>query len=166
MELEYEARQVKHSVESNSKIVKDIADQLVKKYCRDLDNAIDEIKELLKDKDNIEVSKLNYYISYLPILMYYSGNGLEDLGINSDLAKTTRQDAFNEAYLKAGEGTIPEKTSIAQRAVISESVVEKAFDRAYKKVKSRLEYASTLHGSLKKVLQWKISELEVTRTNI
>ena len=158
-------RTIKSQVESNSDTIIRISDQLTKQYCKDLDNAIDEIHDLLRRDDEMTVRQLNYYISYLPVLMYYAGTAVEDLGIEGDTAKAIRQDAFNEAYLSLDTGTVQEKTSTAQQVAVNEQVVENAFIRAYKKAKNRIEVASTLHGSLKKVLQWRISELEVTRTN-
>ena len=162
---ESKVRTLKHDVEVSSETLLKVVDQLTKKYCKDLDNAIDEISDLLKNRDELHIEDINYYISYLPILMYYAGNAVEDLGIEGDTAKVLRQEAFNNAYLEVEEKTVQAKTSAAQQLVISEQLVENAFARAYKKAKNRIEVANTLHSSLKKVLQWKISELEVTGYN-
>lgn len=162
---ESRVRTLKNEVEVSSSTLLRVVDQLTKKYCKELDNAIDEISNLLKNKDELTVDDLNYYIAYLPILMYYAGNAVEDLGIEGDTAKAIKQEAFNSAYLEVEEKTVQAKTSAAQQLVISEQLVENAFLRAYKKAKSRIEFATTLHSSLKKVLQWKISELEVTGYN-
>ena len=155
-------RTLKKEIENCSIPMIQIVDQLVKKYCKELDNAIAEIQDLLKSHEDLDIGKINYYVMYLPILMYYAGNAIEDLGIEGDTAKAYRQEAFNDAYLKVEEKTVQGKTSAAQQEVVNEQVVENAFGRAYKKAKSRLELANTLHSALKKVLQWKISELEIT----
>lgn len=157
-----EIRTLKTEIEQGSLPMIQIIDQMMKKYCRELDNAIDEILDLLKTKDEITVEQLNYYVLYLPILMYYAGNAVENLGVEGDTAKAYRLEEFNKAYLEVQEKTVQGKTSAAQNAVQNEQVLENAFGRAYKKAKSRIEVANTLHGSLKKVLQWKISELEIT----
>lgn len=162
---ESKVRTLKREVEVSSETLLKVVDQLTKKYCKDLDAAIDEISDLLKNRDELHVDDINYYIAYLPILMYYAGNAVEDLGIEGDTAKVVRQEAFNNAYLEVEEKTVQAKTSAAQQLVISEQLIENAFARAYKKAKSRIEVANTLHSSLKKVLQWKISELEVTGYN-
>lgn len=159
---EAKVRTLKTEVEKSSSTLTNIVDQLTKKYCKDLDNAIFEVQNLLKNRDEINVDDLNYYIAYLPILLYYAGNGLEHLGIESDTAKALRQESFNEYYLESSEGTVQARTSDAQQMVLSEQLVENAFARAYKQVKNRIETANTLHSSLKKVLQWKMTELEVT----
>lgn len=158
-------RTLKKEVEESSIQVIQIVDQLVKKYCKELDNAIDEISDLLKHPDELTTEDINYYIMYLPILMYYAGNAIEDLGVQGDTAKAYRREVFNEAYLKVEEKTVQGKTSAAQQYAQSEQVLEDSFARAYKKAKNRLEVANILHSSLKKVLQWKISELEVTGRN-
>ena len=44
-------------------------------------------------------------------------------------------------------------------------MMEDVFNRVYKKIETRIDMATMLHGSLKKILNWRISELEVTRTN-
>jgi hypothetical protein len=160
-DLAPKVRSMRQNIENKSDTMRAIVDQLTKKYCKDLDNSIDEIRAYLNDRENIEIEKLNYYVSYLPILMYYASNALENLGIEGDTAKAVRVDAFNEVYLQVGGRTIQDKTSAAQQLTLSEQLVENAFLRAYKKCKSRIEMATMLHGALKKVLQWKISELEV-----
>ena len=38
--------------------------------------------------------------------------------------------------------------------------------RAYKECENKIEIATMLHSSLKKVQSWKTAELEITRTNI
>lgn len=158
-------RTLKREIEQSSIPMIQIVDQLTKKYCKDLDNAIDEIQDLLKNREDLDIGKINYYIMYLPILMYYAGNAIEDLGVEGDTAKAYRQEAFNDAYLAVEEKTVQAKTSAAQQETVNEQVIENAFTRAYKKAKSRLEMANILHSALKKVLQWKISELEVTGNN-
>ncbi len=160
---ESKVRTIRNQVEQDSGTLKRVVEQLVKKYCRDLDKAVNEINELLEDKQNLNADDLNYYVAYLPVLMYYVGNGIEELGIEGDTAKVSKQEAFNKAYLEAEEKTVQAKTSHAQQVVISEQLVESAFSRAYKQCKNKIEMANILHSSLKKVLQWKLSELEVSK---
>lgn len=156
------ARQAKKDVEVSSASVLKIVDQLVKKYCRDLDTVVKEVEDLLRNKEELLVEDLRYYISYLPTQLYFANNALEDLGVEGDVAKAIRAEAFNEAYLNSVEGTVKAKTSDAQKLVVNEQLIEDVFVRAYKKAKARIDHALTLHSALKKILQWKITELEVT----
>lgn len=162
---EAKVRTLKHDIETSSITMTKIVDQLTKKYCKDLDNAVFEIQNLLKNKDDLHIEDINYYIAYLPILLYYAGTGLEHLGIEGDTAKAVRQETFNEVYLEVEEKTVQAKTSAAQQASVSEQLIENAFARAYRQVKNRIEVANTLHSALKKVLQWRMTELEVTSRN-
>ena len=73
---------------------------------------------------------------------------------------------FNEIYYKQEHGTVAQKTAVAQMGSNSEQMIEDVFNRVYKKCEDKVEMATMLHGSLKKILQWRVSELEVTRTNI
>ena len=91
---------------------------------------------------------------------------MQDLGIKSDAAKMERKNQYNKAYQEQTHGTVAQKTSVAQDACQDEQMIEDIFNRVYKKCENRIDVASMLHGSLKKILQWRISELEVTRTNV
>lgn len=141
-------------------------DTIVNTYTNILDRCIDEVRELLVNKDDLTIEQLNYYISYLPILLYDVNSRIQDLGIKSDAAKMQRLDIFNTTYNNLDHGTVQKKTSIAQQASQDEQMIESIFVRVYKKMENKIEMAEMLHSSLKKILQWRISELEVTRTNI
>ena len=135
-------------------------------YTKQLDNCIEEVKELLKNKDDLTIEQLNYYISYIPVLLYELTDKIQDLGVKTDAARMQRKQMFNEIYDKQEHGTVAQKTAVAQMGSNSEQMIEDVFTRVYKKCEDKVEMATMLHGSLKKILQWRVSELEVTRTNI
>ena len=135
-------------------------------YTKQLDTCIEEVKELLKNKDDLTIEQLNYYISYIPVLLYELTDKIQDLGVKTDAARMQRKQMFNEIYDKQEHGTVAQKTAVAQMGSNSEQMIEDVFNRVYKKCEDKVEMAIMLHGSLKKILQWRVSELEVTRTNI
>lgn len=135
-------------------------------YTKQLDTCIEEVKELLKNKDDLTIEQLNYYISYIPVLLYELTDKIQDLGVKTDAARMQRKQMFNEIYDKQEHGTVAQKTAVAQMGSNSEQMIEDVFNRVYKKCEDKVEMATMLHGSLKKILQWRVSELEVTRTNI
>ena len=47
---ESKVRTLKHDVEVSSETLLKLVDQLSKKYCNDLDNAIDELRDILKTR--------------------------------------------------------------------------------------------------------------------
>lgn len=145
--------------------VLDTVNTICSKYTVQLDNCLEEVKELLANKDDLTIEQLNYYISILPIYLYELTDKMQDLGVKSDAAKMQRKQVFSEIYDEQTHGTVAQKTAVAQMGSVDEQMIEDIFARVYKKCEQRIEMASMLHGSLKKILQWRVSELEVTRTN-
>lgn len=152
-------------IEEPSNGIIELVNELVEHYCKQLDECIDEVKELLKNKDDLTIDQLNYYIAYIPVLLYSISDAIQDLGISGDIAKTQKKETFSEEYLNAQVSTVMAKTSVATQNTKAHTMIEDAYVRAYKKTQNRMEMAQLLHGSLKKILQWRIAELEVTRTN-
>lgn len=143
-------------------IVEKVVDDIVLSEVADLDNTILDIQDLLADRANIHPDDLTYYISYLPTLIYFVTDRAESVGIKSDSSSVIRKQKFDDFYLLAEGKTINDKTSETNRLVINEAIVESAYKRAYKKIQSRLEVADMMLTSLKKVLQWHMTELETS----
>lgn len=144
----------------------DTVNNITSSYTSELDKCINEIQILLSNEEDISPQQLNYYITILPILLYDITGKITELGIKSDAAKMQRRTVFNEAYLEQTQGTVSKKTSVAQNQSMNEQFVEEVMLRAYKECASKIEIATMLHSSLKKVQSWKTSELEITRNNI
>lgn len=155
-------RKCKQKTEDTADVITRIVDSIVAKHCHELDEAVDDVYRILHSRREISVDELNYYIALIPTQMYYVGNALENIGIQGDSAAAIRRERFDKAYLEVEGKTINDKQSAANQLVISESLIEQAFSRAYKKTRSRLDYADSILNSLKKVLQWRMSEMEVT----
>lgn len=160
-----EVEDVKETVDSYGDIVESVVNQIIDKEVSVLDDTIYDIQELLVNKDMIDVEDLTYYIAYLPTLIYYVGDRAESVGIKSDSSTVVRKQKFDDFYLLAKGKTVNDKTSETNKLIINESVVESAYKRAYKKIQSRLDIADMVLTSLKKVLQWKITELETSARN-
>jgi hypothetical protein len=143
----------------------DTVDSIAINYTSALDMCIDEVKDLIKNKDDLTIDQINFYIIQIPILLYELHDKIQNLGVKGDAAKMQRKNQYNKAYQEQEHGTVAQKTSIAQDACQDEQMIEDIFSRVYKKCENKIEMATMLHGSLKKILQWRVSELEVTRTN-
>lgn len=141
-------------------------DELVERYGGALDNLVREIKTLINNKDDLTIEQLNYYIAEIPIMLYGISNEINDLGVCADLSKTQRRSKYNATMLASTEGTVSQRTAHAQTSVEEEQLMEDIYSRAYKKLQHRMEQAESLHNALKKILNYRISELEVTRQNI
>jgi hypothetical protein len=165
-QVERKLRSRKIEVEQNSAKIEQIVDQLVSKYNRDLDDFMNKVKDLLSEADRkgseISTTDIENITLRVPLYMYFAANGLETLGIQGDNAKAARMEVFNEIYLDAS-GTIQDKTHTAEQETFAEYLLEIAFTRAYKKLKTKLEMAEQMCQASRKVLQKRISEMDITR---
>lgn len=162
---EEEILEARDPVEKYGDIVDKVVTELVNEATSELDECIREIKELLKLPQEASVSQLNYYIGYLPTLIYFAGDKAESLGIKSDSSSAIRKEKYDDLYMLATGKTIPDKQSETSKLVTNETVVEGAYKRAYRKCQGKIESADRVLNSLKKILQWRISELETTGQN-
>jgi len=149
-------------VEKNSEIIDEVVNELVNRYCKELDELIDNVNETLETYGDIEKFELDIFIIKLPLQLYYISEAQESLGIKEDTAKAIRQVLFNQARDKA-VGTIADKDATAERAVEQETLASIAFSRASKKMKHRVEAALELLNSLKKVVSRRMSEADIAR---
>lgn len=152
-------------VEDYGDIILRVVDELVFDAIDDLENLVYEIKEKLKHRDDLTVDDLNYYIATLPVYMYYTGDMMEDIGIKADSSEAIRREKYHRFYETSTGKTIKDKEADSAKRITDEALIEAAYTRAYKKVKGKLEFAENILTSLKKVLQWRISELETTGHN-
>ena len=157
-----EVEQASDDVQTYSDIIEAVVEEIVTAETKELDDVIHEIKDLLSNRQDIEVADLNHYIAALPTLMYFVGDRMESVGIKSDSSAAIRRERYDNFYVLARGKTINDKQSETNKLVMNESIIEAAYKRSYKKIQIRIELADSLLTSLKKVLQWRISELEVT----
>lgn len=153
----------KQEVITSSKMVIEIVNGLVSQYNSDLDDYIDGISDvILNSSERLTDYDIERMVLKLPLFIYYAGSGLEDLGAQTDVAKAKRAEMFNDAFINAN-GTINDKNSQAEQLVLNETIVEVAFGRAYKKLKSKLDTAARLHDSVKKIMNKRQSDNELSR---
>lgn len=144
----------------------DTVNTITKSYTEELDKCINEVRQLLSTGEDISPDTLNYYITLIPVLLYGLTDKITQLGIKSDAARMERKKTFNDTYINTEHGTVTEKTSIAQNMAMDDQFVEDVMLRAYRECADKIEIATMLHSSLKKVQNWRTSELEITRNNI
>lgn len=135
-------------------------------YTKELDECIQQVRFLLQKEDDIPSAQLNYYISLIPVLLYDLTSKITELGVKSDAARMQRKQVYNDAYIEQDHGTVSKKTSIAQNAAVNEQFIEDIMLRVYKECEKKIEIATMLHSSLKKVQSWKTTELEITKNNV
>lgn len=149
-------------VDNTANVVKELSDKLVREYCEDLDNIMVEISELLAS-NNFTDKHLENFILDLANILYFTSSAQEDLGIKEDTCRAIRQELYNKTR-DSIKGTVADKNAQAENAVKEETIVLSVYSRAYKKVKLRMEAGYEMLASLKKVMNRRVSELELSNS--
>ena len=164
MEIENKIRVIKHEVEANAIKIQTIVDQLVSKYNKQLDDFMDEVLLMLSHKDKLSDTEIEMITLKVPIYMYFGVSGVENLGIQLDNAKAIKVTKFNIEYMDS-EGTINDRNANAENNIIPEALTLICYERAYKKLRSKMDVAEQLCNSTRKVLQKRITELSILKND-
>ena len=145
-------------------IIDNIVNEIIQPYCKDLDKYVSFIKDCLKDGENPPTTdELDDFCLNLSTFIYFAGGMTEQLGIRDDIARAVYKEIYHTARASQDKGTVADKNSLAELSSQEESIVSASYSRAYKTMKSKVENAQELLGSVKKVLSRRIQEAELTR---
>ena len=157
------AESIMKNVDNISDAIKEISDKLVEKYCEDLDNIMSELRQEITSKE-IDNYILESYIMELANTLYFTGSAQEDLGIKEDTCKAIRQEVYSKAREQATGKTVADKTAQAELIAQAETMTLAIYSRAYKKVKLRMDSGYEMLNSLKKVMNKRITEMELSNS--
>lgn len=155
---------IMQKVDNISDTIKEISDKLVNKYCKDLDDLMSIIREQLQDKGGVTDEELEFLIMDLANILYFTGSAQEDLGIKEDTCKAIRQEVYSKAREQATGKTVADKTAQAELIAQAETMTLAIYSRAYKKVKLRMDAGYEMLNSLKKVMNKRITEMELSNS--
>lgn len=163
-QMDKEMRRMRIQIEEESAAVTSLVNTLVDKYGRELERAVDKVRDALTKSGQHPISNedLEKFVMEVPVQMYYAIEGLERLGIEGDNAVALKKDKFNRSYIMT-TGTIEDKTKQAELDTMTEYYVENAYKRAYKKLKEKIAKAENVYTGSKKVLDKRTHELFITK---
>nr|DAO77025.1 MAG TPA: hypothetical protein [Caudoviricetes sp.] len=161
---EEEIRDAQNVADSYGDIINKVVDEIVQAACGPLDQAMEEI-QFVVSQNPVVIEDLNYYIGYLPTLLYFAADRAEMVGIQMDSSSAIRKEKYDNLYILAAGKTIPDKQAETRKLVMNEEVIENAYKRAYKKVQLKLEQADKVLASLKRIQTWQLAELETQSNN-
>lgn len=150
-------------VDDTSKLVSDISNNLTNMYMSDLDNQMQNIRNQLNSNSLISDDSLETMILDLANSLYFACSAQEDLGIKEDTCKAIRQEVFNRAREQA-TGTVADRDMAGTLASQQESIVLSIYSRAYKRVKLKVDAGYEMLNSLKKIMNKRIAEMELSRS--
>ena len=151
------------NIELNSKLMDDVVIGIIAPYCKDLDNYVEFIRDILKDGENPPSNnELDDFCLNLSTLIYFASGMCEQLGIRDDISRALYKEIYHSKRSELEHGTVADKNSLAELQSQNEQLTNICFNRAYKIMKAKVEAAQELLGSCKKVLSRRMSELELT----
>jgi hypothetical protein len=159
---EEKLRTIRHKIKADSDVVTRLVDQLVNEYSREIDRLVSEVKDMLVKKDTLDDEEIEKCVLRFPVYMYSAVNGVENVGIQAELAKANKMEVLNQAF-EAIEGTIPDKTKYAELESFNEHLMTVVFEKAYRKLKAKIEHADKVYSATKKVMEKRIAEMGVLR---
>lgn len=158
-------KNLQERIDKNSNLIDEIVNNLVQNYCKALDDYVEFIYNVLHDEEHPPSDlELDDFVMNLPVLLYFTGEGMESLGIKEDTSKAIRMEKYNEIYNEL-KGTIADKTAKAELHSQVEYITNMAYTRAYKKIKLRLELGNELLQSIKKVITRRTSEYDLGKVD-
>lgn len=160
-----EISDVMDKVNNLSNDVVDISNNLVAEYCKDLDNWMTTIDNDLRENNSTSIPNdvIEDYILNLASILYFTGSAQEDLGVKEDICKSIRAEIYNKVRENA-TGTVADKDTAATLASQTETITLSIYSRAYKKVKLRMDAGQEMLNSLKKIMNRRIAELDLSNS--
>lgn len=150
-------------VDSLSREVIEMADQIANDVCSDLDDYMKGIDEILTNQEHpVSDCQLDDFVLNLSSLLYLVSDAQENLGIKEDVSRAIQREVYNRVREKA-QGTVADKDTAAELQCQEESITTIVYARAYKKVKLRVEAAAEMVNSVKKVMTRRIAEYEMSQ---
>jgi hypothetical protein len=154
-----------NEVNSTAEEIENITNEIVNAYCSRLDDCMKFIGDVIYDEKNpITDAELESLSLALPNLLYFVNSASESLGIKEDIAKAFKTNKYNSFFLEQ-DGKIADKTVKADLLIQDETLIHLCYQRAYKRVKNKVEAGFEMLNSVKKVLSKRMLDIRLTAEN-
>lgn len=141
------------SIETDNETITRYVDKIVDAHCKDLDIQMLKIKEVLNDTSNpINRADLEHIVLHMPSLLYWAAQGQEITSLKTELATITQEEKLQEAFEGMSEGRVGERKIAAKQQVMSDTLVQLIYNSAFKKIKAKINFATEMLMSAKKIL--------------
>lgn len=160
-----EVKEHNEKVETNGEMIDEIVNDIIIKYTKQLDDYMAFVKQLLADGNNrLTDEELEDLTINIPVLLYSTGSGQEAIGVKEDVAKAFKAELYNKVYGEA-QGTVGDKKAYAELQTRSEELSQIAYQRAYRKIKLKMDLANETLQSIKKVITRRMQDADIARTS-
>lgn len=152
-------------IELDGDKVEKAVETIIKDSVQELDDYVIFIKGVLQDYNNPPTNlELDDMIMQLPTLLYFTGNKQEMIGIKEDISTMVKKEMYSKAYNNSS-GKVDERRALASLETKQEELANVIYQRAYKKVKIRMDMAHELLQSIKKVISRRMAEAEISNVD-
>lgn len=149
-------------VKTSASSIIEITDMLVAVSCADLDDYVKVIDSMLRSTTPPTDRELEEAVVNLTTLLYFSVDQLERLGVEADVSSAMYKEVYNKVRESIESGTIHDKNTRAELATQTEEIISKAYQRAYKRAKSKIDAANEIVTSIKKIISSRCIDKELT----
>lgn len=147
-----ELQEIQDRVESHSSQINSLVNKIIEPYVSGLDKYVTFISNCLKDGNQAPTDEeLEDFCLNLSTQIYFASGACEQLGIRDDMSKEVYKEVFN-TFRDEVTGTIADKDAYAELNAQKEQIINIAYARAYKILKSKIDNAQEMLNSCKKVL--------------
>lgn len=147
-----ELEELNNKINNNSINIEQMVDKIVDAYCSPLDKIMEKISQVLNSTIPPSDGELDEWSCKVSSVLYFTGEGVENIGIRQDISKAYLMDKYNSAYDSSTGNTISDKTADAELVSQKEQLINIIYTRAYKKAKQKLEAGTEMLNSIKKVI--------------
>ena len=152
-------------VEDNSQKIEKVVDELIFEHCKQIDELITKFRSCLLNKEEpVTEWELDDVCMKIPAHLYFLGEAQEKFGIKEDIAKSIKMELYNNIHQRT-KGTIADKQAASEAGTLEEEIVYRAYQRAYKRIKQKVEAAYELAASVKKVISRRMGEQELANVD-
>lgn len=151
------------NVENMSAILDQKVDDAVSEICRPIDLYMNQINKYLLDlKEPVPDEALEQFILNIPPLLYFISEAREKVLIRSEVSKEVYKELFGNAR-KEATGTVADRDNYARSKVMAESFASIVYQSIYTRIKAKEEAATEMLQSLKKIMNRRVAEIELSR---
>ena len=136
-----------------------LIDQQASRYSKEMDDYVHYINNRINNDEKFTDKEVEEIILKVPVYLYFAVEGLEQLGIEMDLAKNRKVEKENKVYLDT-DGTIEARKREAELMTAEETVLESVSTRSYKLLNARIQKAEAIYNGFKKVYDKRIKEID------
>lgn len=155
---------IQASIDENTEPLDTFVRALLDKKFKYLDEYMSQIDRLLVEGNDIPTKIIEDMLLNINSMLYWVGDGLETITLKESIARMIREEAYNNSYNNT-DGTMGDKKSTATLNSQQEDLVRICYTNAMKLYQYKIDRASEMASALKKLLNRRVAELELSRTS-